>query len=230
MKGLFEQGILAPGMDRFTKKRPFVARGPERAHRGVRKLRPHHPQLTLRDTVSAQANALPPGPGEVGALEEELRSLLERKYAVAVLAGTRRAAEALARDLQRDGFSATALTGPATTRPRHRGGAGRPPQRRGGLSLRPAGGVHRPAARPAARQKGKGQKQGPVQPDGHSARDYVVHQNHGIGLYAGIQRLDLRGGQGLFEDPLRKGRHPVACPSPSWTCSAGTSAPATATG
>ena len=31
---------------------------------------------------------------------------------MAVLAGTRRAAEALARDLQRDGFSATALDGP----------------------------------------------------------------------------------------------------------------------
>ena len=159
------------------------------------------PQLTLRDTVSAQANALPPWSGEVGALEEELRSLLERKYAVAVLAGTRRAAEALARDLQRDGFSATALDGPcddaapgtvAVLEGHLSAGADYPFARLAVFTGRRPG--QQPAKKAKAKNKGLSSLTD-IQPG-----DYVVHQNHGIGLYAGIQRLDL---QGVVKDYLK---------------------------
>ena len=202
MKGLFEQGILAPGMDRFYEEAAFLWHAAQKGRTvACENFARTIPQLTLRDTVSAQANALPPWSGEVGALEEELRSLLERKYAVAVLAGTRRAAEALARDLQRDGFSATALDGPcddaapgtvAVLEGHLSAGADYPFARLAVFTGRRPG--QQPAKKAKAKNKGLSSLTD-IQPG-----DYVVHQNHGIGLYAGIQRLDL---QGVVKDYLK---------------------------
>ena len=56
----------------------------------------------------------------------------------------------------------------------------------------------RPGQQPAKKAKAKNKGLSSltdIQPG-----DYVVHQNHGIGLYAGIQRLDL---QGVVKDYLK---------------------------
>ncbi len=150
-----------------------------------------------------------------------LRGLLERKYAVAVLAGTRRAAEALARDLQRDGFSATALDGPcddaapgtvAVLEGHLSAGADYPFARLAVFTGRRPG--QQPAKKAKAKNKGLSSLTD-IQPG-----DYVVHQNHGISLYAGIQRLDL---QGVVKDYLKiryekgdtlRARHPAGPAQP----------------
>jgi transcription-repair coupling factor (superfamily II helicase) len=49
------------------------------------------------------------------------------------------------------------------------------------------------AAKTRPRRRRPGQRTRPFQPSDITPGDYVVHQNHGIGVYAGIQRLDLQG-------------------------------------
>ena len=58
--------------------------------------------------MNAPAHSLPPFSGEVGALAEDLDPLVKQGYCVELLAGTPRAAQALARDLAARGYAATA--------------------------------------------------------------------------------------------------------------------------
>ena len=108
-KGLLEEGVLAPGLDRFYEDTAYLLHETEKRHAVVcENFARTIPDLKLADTVNAQAHSLPPWGGEVSALADDLRPLTAQKYAVAVLAGTQRAAAALARDLAAAGFSAQA--------------------------------------------------------------------------------------------------------------------------
>ena len=202
LKGLFEQGVLAPGMDKFYEEPAFLWHAAEK-HRTVacENFARTLPELRLTDTVSATAHALPPWSGEVSGLVDELRPLLEQKYGAAVLAGTRRSAAALARDLEKAGFSATAYANPPADVPpgtvavlegHLTAGAEYPFARFAVFTGRRPG--QQPAKKARAKNKGLASLTD-IQPG-----DYVVHQNHGIGLYAGIQRLDL---QGVVKDYLK---------------------------
>lgn len=194
-KGLLEEGVLAPGLDRFYEDTAYLLHETgkhvsivcENFARTV-------PDLKLADTVTAQTHSLPPWSGEVSALSEELTPLIEQKYAVAVLAGTKRAAEALARDLESAGFSARAYQDdPSQLAP------GTVGVFEGHLNA----GADYPFAKFAiftsrrhassAPQKKKAKNKGLSSLSDIKPGDYVVHQNHGIGIYAGIQRLDMQG-------------------------------------
>lgn len=194
LKGLFEEGVLCPGLDVLYEDIPYLLAAAGRhstlcCENFARTI----PDLPLTEMVNAPAHSLPPWGGEVAGLAEDLAPLKGQGYTVTVLAGTAKAAEALARDLARHGFSVSTAKAAAPAPGLVAVGAGH-------LS----GGVELPFAKYAiftSRRHDQTAKK-PARPKNKNALsslsdiapgDYVVHQNHGIGLYAGIQRLDLHG-------------------------------------
>ncbi|MDL2294249.1 transcription-repair coupling factor [Ruminococcaceae bacterium OttesenSCG-928-D13] len=195
-KTLLEEGLLGPGMFGFYEEFPGLQSRAEREHtvyaenfaRGI-------PDVKLKETVSLQAHAIPPWPGDVATLTEELRPLLAERYFCVVLAGTAKGASALARDLENAGIRALAPSKNADYKP--------VPNSVVVLQGRLSAGAQYPSARFAIftsrrhdaelTKKKKSKSKGLSSLSNIKAGDYVVHQSHGIGLYAGIQRLDLHG-------------------------------------
>ena len=203
MKGLLEEGVLCAGLDKFYEDGVALWQAAGK-HSAVlcENFARTVPDVRLTATVNMPAHALPPWAGEVRALAEELEPLLAQKYAVCVLAGTRRAGEALARDLARAGLSAAFYAKlPQACPPGHvavaagsvTAGAEYPFARFALFTAR-QGAAAAPQKAKSARRKGLSSLSD-IKPG-----DYVVHQNHGIGVYAGIRRLDL---QGVVKDYLK---------------------------
>ena len=203
LKGLFEEGVLCPGLDVFYEDMPYLQAAAGRwptllCENFARTL----PEFTLREMVNAPAHSLPPWSGEVAALAEELGPLAKQGYAVTVLAGTPRAAAALAKDLAAKGFAATAAKdvvakpGVVAVRAGHLSAGAQFPFAKYAVYTSRRQGTAAPAQQKAkAKNKNALSSLTDIQPG-----DYVVHQNHGIGLYMGIQRLDL---QGVVKDYLK---------------------------
>ncbi|MFV0412363.1 MAG: transcription-repair coupling factor [Oscillospiraceae bacterium] len=152
------------------------------------------PDVRLRESISMAAHSLPPWRGDIAGLTEELRPLVHEGYFCAVLAGTTRSAAALVRDLAAEGFKVAAVKDAD------------PNPAPGVVAVVPgrlSAGAEYPFARFAVftsrRQEEPKHKRARAKNKGLSSLqdikpgDYVVHQNHGIGLYAGIHRLDLHG-------------------------------------
>lgn len=194
LKGLFEEGVLCPGLDVLYEDIPYLlAAAQDHSTLCCENFARTIPDLPLAEVVNAPAHSLPVWGGEVAALAEDLAPLKSQGYAVTVLAGTAKAADALARDLARHGFSvstapaAQPAPGLVAVRAGHlSGGAEFPFARYAIITSR----RHDQAAKKAARPKNKNAL---ASLSDIAPGDYVVHQNHGIGVYAGIQRLDLRG-------------------------------------
>ena len=138
----------------------------------------------------------------MASLAEDLEPLTRQGYVVELLAGTSRAAAALAKDLAARGFAATAakdvLPGPGVVavRPGHlTGGAEFPFAKYALFTSRKAGSAD--TGKKPAKKKNKDALSSltDIKPG-----DYVVHQNHGIGMYTGIQRLEV---QGVVKDYLK---------------------------
>ncbi len=195
-KALLEEGLLAPGLFAFYDDMAgLLSRaGRERAvyaenfARGI-------PDVSLKESVSLPAHALPPWPGDVASLTEEIRPMLAEGTFCAVLAGTARGAAALARDLEDAGIPAHSarpsdelrpVPGTAVVLPGHLSAGARYPSAHFALFT-----SRRQDAGPARKQPAK--RKGLSSLSDIKPGDYVVHQSHGIGLYAGIQRLDLHG-------------------------------------
>ena len=159
------------------------------------------PDQPLKDIINAPAHALPAWNGEVAGLLEDLKPLCDAGYTVTLLAGTDRAAAGLARDLRDKGILVTtdAAAAPA---------AGLVQVLAGHLSA----GCEFPFAKYAlltGRAFGETSSQKKKRKKAKDALnslteitpgDLVVHQNHGIGRYAGIQRMAV---QGVTKDYLR---------------------------
>lgn len=195
-KALMEEGVLAGPLAHLYTDIAEVWRQAEKhsaifAENFARTL----PGVRLADNISLAAHALPPWRGDIASLVEELRPLTAAGYFCGVLAGTPRAAAALLRDLASEGFSVADLS------------KNDDPQPAPGLVAvgagRLSGGAEYPSARFALftsrRQDDVGRKRTKKKNRGLSSLsdikpgDYVVHHSHGIGLYAGIQRLDTHG-------------------------------------
>ena len=202
LKGLYEEGVLCPGLDVLYEDLPFLLAAAQKetsicCENFARTL----PELHLKDIVNAPAHSLPPFSGEVGALAEDLDPLVKQGYCVDLLAGTPRAAQALARDLVARGYAATAakdvVPGPGVVavRPGHTSaGAEYPFAKYALFTGRRAGEA---AEKKPARKKDKNALSSLTD---IAPGDYVVHQNHGIGMYTGIQRLEV---QGVVKDYLK---------------------------
>lgn len=195
-KGLYEEGVLAPGLEGFYAEMPdLLHEGQQRGAIFCENFARSIPDIQLAETISLPAHGLPPWPGDVAGLTEELRPLTTQGYFCAVLAGTPRAAAALVRDLTDAGFSVTAPKGKDDPEPTPGTVAVLP----GRLSARADYPAARFALLTSRRDDAPVKKQVKKKNKGLSSLsdikpgDYVVHQNHGIGLYAGIQRLDLHG-------------------------------------
>ena len=202
LKGLFEQGILCPGLDVLYLELPYLLHQLEQ-HPSIccENFARTMPDIRLKDIVNAPAHAHPAFRGDVASLCEDLEPLVKQGYCIELLAGTPRAAAALAKDLAAKGFGATSAK---DVRP----GAGVIAVRSGHLN----GGVEYPFAKYAlftSRKAGETTAKKPAKQKNKNALsnitdikpgDYVVHQNHGIGMYTGIQRLEV---QGVVKDYLK---------------------------
>ncbi len=153
--------------------------------------------IKFTHSINMNSHALPAFTGELANILDEIKPLIAQNYAVAVFAGTKRSASALCTDLQNAGLSATAFE-------RHKEPAlianGTIALIEGSLSA----GTQYPFAKYAVYTgRAHGQKQekkakkakrsGLSSLADISPGDYVVHQNHGIGLYVGIQRMEVHG-------------------------------------
>ena len=202
LSSLLEEGVLCAGLDRLYEEPGWLwAQTGKYSTLCAENFARSMPDLPLKQVFNAPAHALPAWGGEVSALLEDLRPMVEQGTQVTVLAGTQRAANGLAADLRREGLSVT--TDPAA-----------PPAGSGQVQVLPghlSAGCSIPFARFAlitARAYGESGvvKRRKKAKDAYSSLseltpgDLVVHQNYGIGRYAGIQRITV---QGVTKDSLR---------------------------
>ena len=202
LSSLLEEGVLCAGLDRLYEEPGWLwAQTGKYSTLCAENFTRSMPDLPLKQVFNAPAHALPAWGGEVSALLEDLRPMVEQGTQVTVLAGTQRAANGLAADLRREGLSVT--TDPAAS-----------PNGKGQVQVLPghlSAGCSVPFARFAlitARAYGESGvvKRRKKAKDAYSSLseltpgDLVVHQNYGIGRYAGIQRITV---QGVTKDSLR---------------------------
>ena len=198
---LLQDGVLAPGLDKLYAEPAWLWAQPARcrticAENFARSM----PDIALKEIVNAPAHALPAWAGEVAHLLEDLQPLCDGGAAVTVLAGTPRAAAGLAADLRVKGLNVTTDENAVPA-------AGLvqvlPGQLSAGCSLpfaKYAVFTARAFGVSTAQKKKKRNKDALNSLSEISAGDLVVHQNHGIGRYAGIQRMAV---QGVTKDYLR---------------------------
>ena len=205
LKTLFEDGVLCPGLDKLyaepgyllaatSKKRTICAENFARSM----------PDIPLKEIVNAPAHALPAWGGEVASLvDDELTGLAKTGFAVTILAGTERAAKGLAKDLRARGFTVTqaknapAEPGTLQVLPGHLSAGCEYPFAKYAVITGRAFGAESAAA---AKKVKKKNKDALASLTDITPGDLVVHQNHGIGRYAGIRRMEV---QGVTKDYLR---------------------------
>lgn len=198
---LLQDGVLAAGLDALYADAAWLWTQPARcrticAENFARSM----PDLPLREIVNAPAHTLPAWSGEVAHLLEDLQPLCDGGTSITVMAGTPRAAAGLAADLRVKGLN-------VTTDPEAPPSSGLvqvlPGQLSAGCSLpfaRYAVFTARAFGVSTAQKKKKRNKDALNSLSEISPGDLVVHQNHGIGRYAGIQRMAV---QGVTKDYLR---------------------------
>lgn len=131
--------------------------------------------------------------GKTAELEEELRPLLKNKYTVCIMAGTARSARALANDLNDDGIFAVFADGfpPAFQK-------GAVTVTTGTMSagfriadMKFALITHTKAQVRQNKRRKSNSKNAIHSLDELSVGDYIVHNVHGIGVFEGIQALEM---------------------------------------
>ena len=203
LKGLLEDGVLCAGLDGLYADAGYLWTRTGRyrtvcAENFARSM----PDQPLKDVINAPAHTLPAWNGEVASLLDDLKPLCDGGYTVTLLAGTERAAAGLCRDLRDKGLTVTsdaaapAAPGLVQVLPGHlSAGCQFPFARYAVLTGRALG--ESGAARQRKRKKAKDALNSLTE---ITPGDLVVHQNHGIGRYAGIQRMAV---QGVTKDYLR---------------------------
>ncbi len=198
---LLNDGVLASGLDALYAEVSWLWMQPGRcrticAENFARSM----PDLALKEIINAPAHSLPAWSGEVAHLLEDLQPLCDGGAAVTILAGTPRAAAGLAADLRVKGLNVTTDEDAPPS-------AGLvqvlPGQLSAGCSLpfaQYAVFTARAFGVSTAQKKKKRNKDALNSLSEISPGDLVVHQNHGIGRYAGIQRMAV---QGVTKDYLR---------------------------
>ena len=198
---LMEDGALAPGLDKlYTEAGWLWAQAAAHCTLCAENFARSMPDISLKAIVNAPAHTLPAWGGEVAALLEDIQPLCSGGAAVTVMAGTPRAAAGLAADLRTKGLQVTTDAAAAGT-------AGLvqvlPGQLSAGCSLpfaRYAVFTARAFGVSSAQKKKKRSKDALNSLSEITVGDLVVHQSHGIGRYAGIQRMTV---QGVQKDYLR---------------------------
>ena len=198
LTGLLEEGVICPGLDVLYQTMDDLAIAAqdqstllcENFLRGMN-------EFKLKDLINAEAFAAPNWNGDLASLREDLDPLIAQGYAVTLFAGTPKGAAALTRDLADKGYSVSMsrdvrpAKGILQVLPGHlTAGCTFPFAHAAVLSSRRHGLDEEAAAEAKKRKKNKNalSSLSDIKPG-----DYVVHQSHGIGMYAGIQRLEVQG-------------------------------------
>ena len=197
LTGLLEEGVVCAGLDVLyqTMADLAVTAGKlptllcENFLRGMN-------EFKLKDLINAEAHVSPTWNGELRSLLEDLDPLVQQGYAVTLYCGTPKGAAALTRDLTDKGYAVSMSRdirpspGLVQVLPGHlTAGCSLPFARCAVLTSRRHG-VDEADTGAKRRKKNKDalSSLADVKPG-----DYVVHQSHGIGMYAGIQRLEVQG-------------------------------------
>ncbi len=202
MQTLLEDGVLAKGMTDFYAPYSYV----------IEKSR-HMPTVITEDfvrsindvklsnVVNFTCHNLPSWAGEYKVLAEDVGELIKQSYKIVVLAGTKKSAQSLVRDLEGFGYTAFYMEKDCEIAPGTIGVA--------------SGHTHQGFELPnhklclitgrkldVAKQSYKRQKakDAITSIDEISKGDYVVHQNYGIGIYDGIHNVSM---QGVTKDYLK---------------------------
>ena len=198
LTGLLEEGLLCPGLDVLYQTMAGLAAAAEKYPtllcenflRGMN-------EFKLKDLINAEAHVSPSWNGELRSLLEDLDPMVEQGYAVTLYSGTPKGAAALTRDLTDKGYTVSMSRdirpspGLVQVLPGHlNAGCTLPFARCAVLTSRRHGIGEGDEAKAKKRKKNKDalSSLADVKPG-----DYVVHQSHGIGMYAGIQRLEVQG-------------------------------------
>lgn len=204
LTGLLEEGVICPGLDVLyqTMDDLTIAAQDQSTLLCENFLRGMN-EFKLKDLINAEAFAAPNWGGDLASLREDLDPLVQQGYAVALFAGTPKGAAALTRDLADKGYAVSMsrdvrpAKGLVQVLPGHlTAGCTFPFARVAVISSRRHG-LDDEAAENKKRKKNKNalSSLSDIKPG-----DYVVHQSHGIGMYAGIQRLEV---QGAIKDYLK---------------------------
>ena len=154
----------------------------------------HSLPVPVKRLFTFNTNRTSPWGGEIRQLEEDIRSLTENGYAIAVLAGSEKTLPIIAQDMQNDGIDCQIMTEDSQMLP------GKVLLAAGALSS----GFELPDIKAAlitqarslsAKRKTKPKKIGEEIKSlaDISPGDHVVHALHGIGRFEGIQKLELDG-------------------------------------
>ena len=205
LTGLLEEGVLCPGLDVLYQTMDDLAIAAQKQStllcenflRGMN-------EFKLKDLINVEAFAAPNWGGDLASLREDLDPLIAQGYAVTLFSGTPKGAAALTRDLTDKGYSVSMsrdvrpAKGIVQVLPGHlTAGCTFPFAHAAVISSRRHGLDEETAAENKKRKKNKNalSSLSDIKPG-----DYVVHQSHGIGMYAGIQRLEV---QGTIKDYLK---------------------------
>ena len=204
LTGLLEEGVICPGLDvLYQTMDDLVIAAQNQSTLLCENFLRGMNEFKLKDLINAEAFAAPNWGGDLASLREDLDPLVQQGYAVALFAGTPKGAAALTRDLADKGYAVSMsrdvrpAKGLVQVLPGHlTAGCTFPFARVAVISSRRHG-LDDEAAENKKRKKNKNalSSLSDIKPG-----DYVVHQSHGIGMYAGIQRLEV---QGAIKDYLK---------------------------
>ena len=211
LTGLLEEGVLCPGLDVLYQTMDDLVIAAQKQStllcenflRGMN-------EFQLKALINAEAFAAPNWGGDMASLREDLDPLIAQGYAVTLFAGTPKGAAALTRDLADKGYAVSMsrdvrpAKGLVQVLPGHlTAGCTFPFARMAVISSRRHG-LDEASAEAKKRKKNKNalSSLSDIKPG-----DYVVHQSHGIGMYAGIQRLEVQGIPQRGQRLRRKARH-----------------------
>ncbi len=193
---LYEEGILFPGCDKFGLDLEEYCKQLEFSDTVLTDVFLRTVQdLPIRTVVDFAGIQLSLWSGELSLLLDDVRDYLLREYTVVILAGTERGAKALASDLASNGIEAICAEDAFVKKKQ--------------VFVLPgslSAGMDYPTARiavisHAGTAEGAGKKQRRAQKaknplkslDDLAPGDYIVHVNHGIGVYDGIVKQEIRG-------------------------------------
>jgi transcription-repair coupling factor (superfamily II helicase) len=198
IKTLLEEGQLCRGLSDYMLDWDGLAMQMERRDTVfLEAFARSNPEIKIHSLYNINARQLPVWSGGLELLTEDLRDMLHRNMACVVLAGQEeKTAQTLAEDLAKQGIPA--LYAPSPEKPVK----GRVLVMRGGLSAGadfPEAGFALITHGRISSYKRKSRRQGKNRgTEIHSLSelspgDYIVHAAHGIGLYQGIQQLEVQG-------------------------------------
>ena len=196
LKDYLTDGTLCRGLDRFSEDWTYAQVRMEKAGAVYLDAFVHGGYDTpVRTVLNMTVRQLSVWGGSIQLLEEDLRNMLESRYACVVLAGSERSAKTTAEDLNGNGFPAVYVEHPEKVE------RGTVAVTSGALSS----GLEYPAAffglitqgRVAAAKPRKARREKDIRDicslSDLAPGDYVVHASHGIGVFEGIHKINMQG-------------------------------------